>query len=106
MGEEEEEGDFLDKQRAVMRGSPLPLPLPPRLARGRRGLQPDRALQPSRRGLPSFLRSQPAYNNDSGGGNNGLCDVTTDGRTEERAEDALLSLSPVHELISLSRFQV
>ena len=44
----------------------------------------------------SFLRSQPAYNNDSGGGNNGLCDVTTDGGR------MLSSLPPVHELISLS----
>ena len=46
---------------------------------------------------------QPAYNNDSGGGgNNGLCDVTRDGRTERGCSP----LSAVHELISLSRFQV
>ena len=102
---EEEEGDFLDKQRAVMRGSPLPLlSLPPRLAVVVACSQivhynhQEEVFPPSL--LPSLLRSQPAYNNDSGGGNNGLCDVTTDGRR------MLSSLSSSRTHLSLSRFQV
>ena len=95
--------DFLDKQRAVMRGSPrrlLPAVRPPACSQIVHYNHQEEV----------FPVNQTAYNNDSGGGagpgpsgpvsggNNGLCDVTTDGRTK----DALLSSSRTHLSLAVS----